>query len=689
MNGTGMKSEIVKACDILIVDDDEIVRNLMKEILQRSPHSFNFFDAMDSATALKIAGSNRLDCIILDYILPDGDGISLLEKLKKKNIETPVILVTGHGDEMVAVNALKAGAQDYLKKEFLNSQDTHEVFVKTIWNAVQHHRFFLERRTLEGAVKINYDRYRGIVDHSSLLIIRFFEDDMAVSFVNRSFCDTFSMRRLDVLGENIFDVLPKEDRKAVKRIIKKLSSKKQTESFESEINLNGTKRWIVWTIQALFEDNGSVMEYQFIGADVTDIKVAAESRRFQDELERLSVTLKSMGDGVIITDERKTIIMLNSVAEDLLGYSFKEAKGKKIDSIFRVSYNDSLNSGTSISDYEPVLIDRNGSRRYVAFSIGEIKDQTGINLGDVIIFRDVTDMREMQAQLVEQRQYFQSVLDSQENMIAVVNKDEILDGNFRFFNLFGHDTLAEFKREYRSISDLALDCEGCIYKMEKGNWIDTLLEMPARQALFAFKPYYADSPRIFSATLSRLSIDEERYVIAFSDVTELEKRSKDFEMQASFDTLTKIYNRRKFDEMLVKQIEISKRYRYDLSLVFFDIDHFKRINDRYGHGVGDIILREMSGFVKNNIRKADIFARWGGEEFIMLLPQTSIDDARKIAEKTRIRIEEIDYEQVGRVTCSFGVTQLKMSDTPELFVERADIALYRAKEDGRNRTEVM
>ena len=117
----------------------------------------------------------------------------------------------------------------------------------------------------------------------------------------------------------------------------------------------------------------------------------------------------------------------------------------------------------------------------------------------------------------------------------------------------------------------------------------------------------------------------------------------------------------------------------------FDIDHFKRINDTYGHDIGDDVLVNLSELVKTCIRETDIFARWGGEEFMLLLPHTTMLNASKLAERIRAIIEKNNFPTVGTITSSFGVTQYVNTDTAETFTKRVDRALYKAKETGRNR----
>ena len=166
------------------------------------------------------------------------------------------------------------------------------------------------------------------------------------------------------------------------------------------------------------------------------------------------------------------------------------------------------------------------------------------------------------------------------------------------------------------------------------------------------------------------------------------KTRKELEVQleklATLDRLTSIFNRYKMDLTLDEQIEIAKRYKRDLSLIFFDIDHFKKINDKYGHKTGDMVLKELSKLIQVTIRKSDVFGRWGGEEFLIILPETTKKEAVKLAEKLRHKIQEYNFPAIGKLTCSFGVTSYKDGDTIETMLSRVDKKLYLAKESGRN-----
>ncbi len=156
------------------------------------------------------------------------------------------------------------------------------------------------------------------------------------------------------------------------------------------------------------------------------------------------------------------------------------------------------------------------------------------------------------------------------------------------------------------------------------------------------------------------------------------------------DPLTKIYNRLHFSHFIDAEIDRVKRYGGTFSIIFLDIDAFKRINDEYGHLVGDEALKEVAAVVKHANRKADIFARYGGEEFIILAPATDLQGACTHAERLRQDIADHRFREVGKLTCSFGVAEYRagQDDMGSLF-KRADTALYNAKNHGRDRVETV
>jgi len=169
---------------------------------------------------------------------------------------------------------------------------------------------------------------------------------------------------------------------------------------------------------------------------------------------------------------------------------------------------------------------------------------------------------------------------------------------------------------------------------------------------------------------------------------ELEEEHKELEedvkKMAFVDILTKAHTRLKFSIYLTDLIETTKRFEQPFGLILFDIDNFKKINDTFGHDYGDVVLVELAKKVKSLVRKSDIFARWGGEEFVVVLPQTDLKSSLKLAEKIRLEISKIEFDKLEKATCSFGVVEYKKGDDEDSIVKRADEFLYKAKKAGKN-----
>jgi len=168
-------------------------------------------------------------------------------------------------------------------------------------------------------------------------------------------------------------------------------------------------------------------------------------------------------------------------------------------------------------------------------------------------------------------------------------------------------------------------------------------------------------------------------------VDELYTMTTSLEEEASTDSLTGIFNRTKFEKFFDYEIEKAQMNNNVLSMIIVDIDHFKAVNDTYGHHVGDEVLKEFTSLVAKNLKRVDIFARWGGEEFIILLPGTTLAGTKLLAEKLRDLIESGHFSIAGKVTASFGVGEHKNKETKKDFFKRIDKLLYKAKATGRNR----
>lgn len=188
----------------------------------------------------------------------------------------------------------------------------------------------------------------------------------------------------------------------------------------------------------------------------------------------------------------------------------------------------------------------------------------------------------------------------------------------------------------------------------------------------------------------RMAIDEkiikESNEISIEKTKEIERINKELEYNATMDFLTDLYNRRKSDEILENEWE---RYKRNFSIIILDIDDFKNINDKYGHNVGDKILNEFAGILKENVRKTDKIGRWGGEEFLIVCPESNLEESLIVAEKIRKGICKNKFEVDELITGSFGISTAKGKESIYELVSKADEAMYIAKNKGKNRIEYI
>ena len=296
------------------------------------------------------------------------------------------------------------------------------------------------------------------------------------------------------------------------------------------------------------------------------------------------------------------------------------------------------------------------------------------------------DANKLTQELRKEINILQCVIDQQNNMVIVTNGEKIISANKSLFNFFNVHTLEDFENTYGNISNTFITHKSFFYTDENdGNWIDKLLELKPKDRIVSIVDISLVEPKAFTIQLSKLNAqDDNYYAVTFTDITDIKLESQKHYYHATHDALTGVYNRSFYLDSINLEIQKTLRYETPFCVIMLDIDHFKKFNDTYGHLVGDKVLIQLSALVKKNTRKNDIFARWGGEEFIMLLTKTSLDKAELIAQNLRKLIENMNIQGIEQVTSSFGVTQFLKDDTEQSILKRVDDALYEAKQKGRN-----
>ncbi|MEO5364124.1 MAG: diguanylate cyclase [Magnetococcus sp. DMHC-8] len=289
--------------------------------------------------------------------------------------------------------------------------------------------------------------------------------------------------------------------------------------------------------------------------------------------------------------------------------------------------------------------------------------------------------------------YVQFLLDGSPNLLMVLLPDGRVEFlNRAFLSVLGHRTLADWQAAERSLADWLLTpaFQPLSQCGEATPWYHYLLGDEEHTPIVYLRrdrpPEIAHRP--YTVTHNRLD-DPPRLIFSLTDITILERQIRDLEFKAFTDALTGTCNRARLQTLLYAEMQRSLRHGQSLSVLLFDIDHFKRVNDTFGHQAGDRVLIELSTLVSGNLRASDVLARWGGEEFMIVTPDIDLEAALLLAEKLRCLIAAHAFPGVGQVTSSFGVAQFVAQDTIVTLTERADQALYQAKRLGRNRVETL
>ncbi len=274
-----------------------------------------------------------------------------------------------------------------------------------------------------------------------------------------------------------------------------------------------------------------------------------------------------------------------------------------------------------------------------------------------------------------------SVINAIPNPVIVISRDNLQSVNNAFLDFFSVQSIEEFNTTYNCIAKLFVKNNSFFTLAdvtEAQYWTDYLFMHPEVNRIVSIMNL--DNQMVdFELTIKKIENASE-YIIVFNDITQFIAQKNEYKYFAYHDHLTKIYNRQIFDELFLKEIENKKRYKDHLSILLLDIDHFKKVNDNYGHHIGDLTLIALAKIISKDLRINDIFARWGGEEFIILLPRTGIDTAYIKAQEIRALVESHVDKELPPITISIGVTEINDSDTTKTSLQRVDKALYLAKE---------
>ncbi|MDF1883390.1 diguanylate cyclase [Sulfurimonas sp. SAG-AH-194-C21] len=403
--------------------------------------------------------------------------------------------------------------------------------------------------------------------------------------------------------------------------------------------------------------------------------------RLKESEEKFRIIAQTAQMGILIYKEK--IIYVNDALCKIIGYSREEllemypwelAK-KEQQEIFKELARRRVNGKVFSANYSNVnFLNKDGVVLTCRASANTIEYEGGYaGLSSLIDITDVVNTKEhlhLLAQAMEQMDEMVRITDKN-GCITYVNKALIKHTTYLKEELIGQSN-SLFKSGKHSDS------------FYKTLW-ETVLAKKTFQAVFMNRKkdgelYYED--QTITPILDKNN-EIKHFVSTSQDVTERIKMQEKLTTLATIDTLTDIYNRYKINLIIEEEISRVNRYGGSFALLMFDLDYFKRVNDTYGHDVGDYVLQEFSKIISESIRDTDKFGRWGGEEFILLSPEVS--EAGVLGEKLRNLLAEHTFKDVGQITVSIGISLYDTKKNKEELLKEVDKALYAAKAEGRNR----
>lgn len=293
-------------------------------------------------------------------------------------------------------------------------------------------------------------------------------------------------------------------------------------------------------------------------------------------------------------------------------------------------------------------------------------------------------------QISLQRNYYRDVIDSASDILYITDMTHIVDANKHFFEFFSEfEDLKTFHQHYQRVCDTFEPGEGLLQAEMNGIfWIQHVLNHPADSHVA--KITKAGRAHYFAVKIQPLSEALfGQYTVAMHDITELVEAQQQLAHLSQTDELTGVSNRLFFNKVLGQELTRFRRYQTPMCLLMLDVDFFKTINDENGHDVGDAVLQELTQVIQSGLRVSDLLCRYGGEEFVIMLLNTEMDDAKDITERLHAMVASYQFKAIpGQIlTCSFGLTCFQPNDTENSVLKRADQALYEAKNSGRNQVK--
>ncbi len=512
------------------------------------------------------------------------------------------------------------------------------------------------------------------------------DEDFRVILANQAYCAAAGMSEAEVLGRPYWEVFPLGTGPLPG--CKEATLRSDRTGSREEVRIG--ERLFLSVGSTVRDDQGTILYSLHLFHDIT------AQRQSEDDLRDAKSLLQSVVENVPMRifwkDRDFRYLGCNSLfandagypnPDDLIGKDDFEMTWRDQAQLYRDSDNSVMTSGPKLA-YEEPQTTPDGNTIWLRTSKVPLRDDRDEVIGVLGIYDDITEHKYLQEQIRQEEAKYRTIFERVWDVIYLVARDGTFNALSPSFEIYtGWQPQDWIGKSFASI----LHPEDVEFATELYSSVLAGRAAPSFELRIAKK-----SGGYFNSELSLVPVDFGDGTAAFGiarDITARKQAEKALRYLATTDTLTGITNRHTFSAVLAEEIARARSYETPFSLIMCDVDHFKLVNDNFGHPVGDMVLRQVARLLKKRTRSSDVVARWGGEEFMTLLPQTPRDAARVVAEKIRAAVASHNFDQVGALTVSLGVTSLNPTEELSAILNRVDEALYKAKRNGRNRVEVV
>lgn len=665
---------------ILVVDNSPVTRRMVQSFFEN--RGCEVKTAEDGIAALEILDRFRPDLMVADLVMPRIGGEELCRIVRNRRqhrnlaiiVLSAIIAECGIDFEALRIDACIAkedpkGIRRSLAEALgeieagRTQKETPRIFAQ---KTVEHREIIEEllRKTR---------RFEIILQNMTDIFIELTPERRIVQ-LNKA-ATALLGKAEEVLGQELLSFFPEAGRERLERMLAALPGSPGQPP--QEFLLNG--RIILVSLMAgpARSANGEESILLF-GNEIT------ERSQLEGDLRQI---LNTAADGLLVIDRDFKILKANNTflemfqeGEDLIGRQCHEVLLGPLCKTAQCPMIQIFEEGKAI-EFEEDKHRRDGTSFPCLIKATPYRDCRGSLVGIVEDFRDITPRKIAETAIRESEERFRDILDNSPDLIQNISPE----GKFLYVNPAWKKIL-----EYDDEDLKGLYLADILAPATKEQCLEKFTSVLQGEDFFEIETeFVAKSGWIVSVTGSASCKRKGGKAVytrgIFRDITLQKALEEKLQHLATRDELTGLYNRRMFKELCLKEISRAKRHPKPFSLAIFDIDYFKNINDTHGHDAGDFVLQAMAKLCLERIRQDDFLARWGGEEFVLLLPDTALGEAKELCERLRGAIAGYDFLQPPQVTVSFGLTGFVPEDGLESLVKRADQALYAAKKSGRNK----